>query len=168
MRKLFVWYIVVTSLLEMWNENGIDRIYETLRSTSQPDKRKNPGGNGPNIGGFHFLFVFDDVLRSLHFIGLELLDEVNVGFLTLGDAPVFVTFASAMGRSNDDPDSTDISDSLIELTADLFGVDPGLSNSLRSFSFYKNNDDELKTTFFVVKINENKQKIPYLIVHAHR
>lgn len=105
--------------------------------TSQPDKRKNPGGNGPSIGGFHFLFVFVVVLRSLHFIGLELLDEVKVGFFTLGDAPVLATVA-ATGRSNEDPDSTDISDSLVEVNADLIGVDLGLSSSLRSFSFCTN------------------------------
>lgn len=107
-----------------------------LNYTSQPAKRKNPGGNGPSSGGFHFLLLLT-VLLSLFFIGLELLDELKIGFLTLGDAPVFVTVAKAEGRSNDDPDSTDISDSFALFNADLFGVDPGLSNSLRSFSFYR-------------------------------
>lgn len=101
--------------------------------TSQPDKRRNPGGNFPNIGGFHFLLLFVTLLRSLLFNGLELLDELKIGFFTLGDAPVFATVAKAEGRSNDDPDSTDISDSFFIFNADLFGV----SISLRSFSFYQ-------------------------------
>lgn len=108
--------------------------YRQYYVTSQPDKRKNPGGNGPSIGGFHFLCAFT-VLRSLLFKGLALLDELKVGFLILGDAPVFMT--AAAGRSNDDADSTDISDSFAILSTDLFGMDPGLSSSLRSFSFWQ-------------------------------
>lgn len=65
------------------------------------------------------------------------MDEVKIGFLTFGDAPVLVTVARTAGRSNDDPDSTEISDSLAKFNAALFGVDPGLSSSLRSFSFYR-------------------------------
>lgn len=117
--------------------------------TSQPDKRKKPGGNGPSIGGFHFLLVFV-VLRSLLFNGLELLDELKIGFFTFGDAPVLATVANAAGRNNDDPDSTDISDSFVAFN-DLFGVDPGLSSSLRSFSFcrFKNASSQKKNVLLL-------------------
>lgn len=77
------------------------------------------------------------MLRSLFFNGLELLDEVKIGFFTFGDAPVFVTVATAEDRSSDDPESTDISDSFVVFIADLVGVDSGFSSSLRSFSFYR-------------------------------
>lgn len=89
------------------------------------------------------------MLRSLHFNGLALLDELKIGFFTLGDAPVFATVAKADGRSNDDPDSTDISDSFVIFNADLFGVAPGLSSSLRSFSFYQLSHELRYTLLFV-------------------
>lgn len=65
------------------------------------------------------------LLRSLLFNGLELLDELKIGFFTLGDAPVFATLVRADGRSNDDPHSTDITESFAKFKAALFGVDPG-------------------------------------------
>lgn len=103
--------------------------------------------------------------RSLFFNGLEVLDVLlKIGFFTLGDAPVFVTVVRAAGRSNDDPYSTDALDSFVKFNADLFGVDPGLSNSLRSFSFYRNHRMNCCNLFF----DKNTKIHSYLIVHAHR
>lgn len=65
--------------------------------TSFNESRKNVGGNGLNIGGFHFRLTIAELVDKSHATVAELCRSGNCDIFTLGDAPVTLAFIARIG-----------------------------------------------------------------------